>query len=637
MKKIILVTIALVFISSLSFADAFAPSVLKIVAEDEILYDFDGSGVEIGFTLEQKPANMYLVITTKGKAADIVDVQNGYLGCHYVNKFDTTVFCYVRYTKATGSNSILWDGKNQDGEDVEADEYYYYLWATDNISSRELACSFIGASSGWDGTAAHFIDYGPDNMPLAQPFLFNAWIWWMWNYAFNNIEFHPNIEDHQVGTVMKWDLGGDPLDVTLLETTYVAGYHDMWAEFMNLAGRDPNDESVFYWSVDDIVNQVTTLQKFDWVEGGNAVMHEDWGGWDNFTWDNPVLTSMWSINTPVYSDNYYIYMPITGGVSDREYTPMVCISWDGEEIFYKTGGFPGQWNPDHVDPETGEAAPQNFAPRFMDWSNNVAHKWVNSTGCMHQAVNYSRLHDDMDDMVDFLIYRNANGDYYLDTNSTIESGDPWSCGGATEINGVGIYGIFTHSLDKYDFSWKALSMEGNVGDIALLTPDGTGTHDIMSYPDRLSAMMVQHGTKYIACGSPYDGVYSEGIPPVDTASADKFSISMYQGADTFRGVITNESGTAVEEDGAAAFAVAQNAPNPFNPTTTINITIPEAGQVSIDVFNVAGQKVGTLVNDAMSAGTHSVVWDASGFSAGVYFYTVKSGDFSKTMKMTLLK
>ena len=81
----------------------------------------------------------------------------------------------------------------------------------------------------------------------------------------------------------------------------------------------------------------------------------------------------------------------------------------------------------------------------------------------------------------------------------------------------------------------------------------------------------------------------------------------------------------------------QNAPNPFNPTTSITFTIPSAGHVTVDVYNVAGQKIDTLVNDMMSTGRHSVVRDASGFSNGVYFNTVKAGDFSKTMKMTLLK
>ena len=94
---------------------------------------------------------------------------------------------------------------------------------------------------------------------------------------------------------------------------------------------------------------------------------------------------------------------------------------------------------------------------------------------------------------------------------------------------------------------------------------------------------------------------------------------------------------AVEEDAASAFAVDQNSPNPFNPSTSIGFTIPEAGNVSVDVFNVAGQKIDTLVDDVMNAGHHNITWDASGFSNGVYFYTVEAGEFSKTMKMTLLK
>jgi len=105
--------------------------------------------------------------------------------------------------------------------------------------------------------------------------------------------------------------------------------------------------------------------------------------------------------------------------------------------------------------------------------------------------------------------------------------------------------------------------------------------------------------------------------------------------DSVKGIITDK--VAVEEDTPAAFAVAQNSPNPFNPTTTISFTLTEAGNVTVDVFNVAGQKVDTIANEFMSSGSHSVTWDASEFSAGVYFYAVKTGDFSKTMKMTLLK
>ncbi|MCE5248930.1 T9SS type A sorting domain-containing protein [bacterium] len=81
----------------------------------------------------------------------------------------------------------------------------------------------------------------------------------------------------------------------------------------------------------------------------------------------------------------------------------------------------------------------------------------------------------------------------------------------------------------------------------------------------------------------------------------------------------------------------QGAPNPFNPSTTVSFTIPQPGNVTIDIYNAAGQKVAAVADGFMSAGNHSVTWDASGFSAGVYFYTVKAGYVSKTMKMTLLK
>jgi hypothetical protein len=98
-----------------------------------------------------------------------------------------------------------------------------------------------------------------------------------------------------------------------------------------------------------------------------------------------------------------------------------------------------------------------------------------------------------------------------------------------------------------------------------------------------------------------------------------------------------EAPSAVNTTAPSAFTVAQNTPNPFNPTTTISFTLAKAGHTTVDVYNVAGQKVSTLVNGNLSAGSHSVTWNAAKFSAGVYFYTVKSGSFTRSMKMTLLK
>jgi hypothetical protein len=80
-----------------------------------------------------------------------------------------------------------------------------------------------------------------------------------------------------------------------------------------------------------------------------------------------------------------------------------------------------------------------------------------------------------------------------------------------------------------------------------------------------------------------------------------------------------------------------NYPNPFNSQTTIEYGLPEAGRVRIDIYDLLGRKVETLVDEEMQAGRHRVVWDASGHSSGVYFYRIKAGDFVDTKRMVYLK
>jgi len=85
-----------------------------------------------------------------------------------------------------------------------------------------------------------------------------------------------------------------------------------------------------------------------------------------------------------------------------------------------------------------------------------------------------------------------------------------------------------------------------------------------------------------------------------------------------------------------------NYPNPFNPSTTIAFDLAADGHVSIDVFNIKGQKVKTLTNEMMKAGRYSVVWNGDdnigrAVGSGVYFYRMTSGQYTKTQKMLLMK
>ncbi len=81
----------------------------------------------------------------------------------------------------------------------------------------------------------------------------------------------------------------------------------------------------------------------------------------------------------------------------------------------------------------------------------------------------------------------------------------------------------------------------------------------------------------------------------------------------------------------------QNYPNPFNPSTNIEFTIPNTVEVQLDVYNVAGQRVATLVDEHMSAGTHTVTFDASDLPSGVYIYRLTAGDHVESNNMTFIK
>ena len=110
----------------------------------------------------------------------------------------------------------------------------------------------------------------------------------------------------------------------------------------------------------------------------------------------------------------------------------------------------------------------------------------------------------------------------------------------------------------------------------------------------------------------------------------------------FQGVSVVLSEVAGKDLLPTSYSLKQNAPNPFNPITRILYDLPKATSVRLDIYNVLGQKVKTLVNDFQSAGSKSVIWDGrsnsgSEVSSGVYFYRLETSEYSATMKMMMLK
>jgi hypothetical protein len=96
---------------------------------------------------------------------------------------------------------------------------------------------------------------------------------------------------------------------------------------------------------------------------------------------------------------------------------------------------------------------------------------------------------------------------------------------------------------------------------------------------------------------------------------------------------------ALEElaEAPTAFALKQNYPDPFNPTTTIEFALAEARHVELAIYDVMGRRVATLVDGALSAGGHRVRWQADHLSTGAYFYRIVAGDFVDVKQMLLVR
>ncbi len=146
---------------------------------------------------------------------------------------------------------------------------------------------------------------------------------------------------------------------------------------------------------------------------------------------------------------------------------------------------------------------------------------------------------------------------------------------------------------------------------------------------------------------------SSGVVELDSAQilSNRIGFTKIDSAATkvavnFIKAMISVSPTSVREAGVGPlpkeYALSQNYPNPFNANTQISFALPKAGNARLDIYNVLGQKVSTLFNEFMNAGSKTVNWDGRDdggvtVPSGVYFYQLVSQDFRQTKKMLLIK
>src|ERR1035437_4282155 len=193
------------------------------------------------------------------------------------------------------------------------------------------------------------------------------------------------------------------------------------------------------------------------------------------------------------------------------------------------------------------------------------------------------------------------------------------------------------------FNYVAMGTNGTVSLPVTATIAGTFRMNL-SYQN---VQGTQPGTLTIDGGSPVSlslpgNTDSTSIPFLSSSfplTQGNHTIGITAGNLNLDYAILNQQITGIRDGNKSplSYALDQNYPNPFNPSTRINFSLAKATNVELSIYNILGQKVITLINGAMSGGAHSVLFNATHFASGVYFYGIKTGEFQSYKKMMLLK
>ncbi len=204
----------------------------------------------------------------------------------------------------------------------------------------------------------------------------------------------------------------------------------------------------------------------------------------------------------------------------------------------------------------------------------------------------------------------------------------------------GIWKFFQYSIRNLEITYNIQKNRQSDAKIAVESTD--------------KVWIASSGTGLFSCDTKSGGIWNNynpynsdiGIAFIGTVLIDNFGNKWITSANAEGTIVEfNENGiiTAVHENGEQAieqpkdFMILQNFPNPFNPTTTINYALPQAGNVTLKVYDMLGREVATLVNEYKNAGYYQANFDAGKLSSGVYFYTLQAGKFVETKKLVLMK
>jgi len=585
-------------------------------------YAFDGSSVDIPFTLNGAGATVWLIIYTSGQTPPLTITGDGpgpyadseriSAGWHVYDGIDYLVYKSAGQRFEEGANTITWNGQDSDGNNLAPGSYHLHLAAFDDEAAphvvgpvRRTTGSFIQVTINPAESRMH------DQVHIVN--MANDWTEFDW-------------------TSFAASAGLDVWD----QTTVADACGDRCGTRVN--GMNPLGGNSY---IGNVWSSPGFILKFDldW-DAKQVLVDEEWGS-DNGAENGIIETAMSgrAYGSALNADKTQIIT--SGGVSG---TVSHLKGWSVE-----TGEQLWEWDVSEIFLYDNNGSDRSGGPGWMARQYNGEPDPSGVTSTSHHTSVIVR--HDYDGNIDWI---NRNGDGYGDMI-------PWSAeGGFGEL----LYGhteapSFHYSMYTTKWGWTGIPDNGidNVSFGYVLGGDGSGLFKFQPKNVPLTwgqfAIIVDDDTDWDGVFLSLGGIQSEAgsndwitedMVADWVAQIQVFPLAHFP-YDQAR-VNLGEPATAVEEVDSAvlpdAYALGNAYPNPFNPETTIRFSLPWEVDVKVDIFNEQGQFVNSLVDERLGAGDFEVTWDgtdANGnlVSSGVYIYKIKAPNLSFSKKVTFLK
>ncbi|MBO6620975.1 MAG: T9SS type A sorting domain-containing protein [Balneola sp.] len=599
-------------------------------------------GIGVSDTSDWSPVFNFKTIVDKPQAPVLVSPEDGSVDLDITSIFKwTSVKNAESYTLQLSETSdfttmffesTLTDTMETAGEFDYQSVYYWRVKASNSTGDSEYSTTFSFTVKAEDASVPEPLspENNSENVSVSPEFI--------WSNAQGAVKYEFQLSDDvQFNTTLVSDVNTDTTTGISFDLNFESTY--FWRVRGIGAASDSSDWSpvITFTTIPDIPNAPVLISPID---GANDLELQE-----EFTWS--IVESAEEYNIQISENNTFSTVLIDSALSD---TAIIIESFEYENTYYwrvSASNTAGESEYSAIHSFTIKEAPES-APFVLSALGQISLE-EDFEKYFVKSLDSVFTDNESSDLAYEIVFNSENINTSLNADSLFVSSVQDSNGvnqvvvKATDPGGLFVYDTLTldvisvndipyyeNLVDTVSFTDKSpgeFNFAGKVQDVE--TPFEELTFSASVAPDQITFTLdAENGVIELTS----DSFIGEGLLTFTTRDADGDSVSV----DIIL-VVSMSTSNEGDEQIPSQFSLSQNYPNPFNPSSTIRFGIPEAAVVKLEVYNLLGQRVKSLVNTRKSAGFHMVTFDASNLSSGMYIYRIQAGDFVQIKRMTLIK